>query len=240
MVAERPLADEMGAVFARVSGLLLSEEVVDTGLTLLTTVAADMFAGTAGAGITLVDEHGNRLTAAATDPIVEHADRLQYELGQGPCLTAWEHRAVVRIDDTGQETRWPVWVREAAELGLRSALSAPLVAGAAPLGAMKLYGTGPGAYGERDEHRLTMFASEAAILLANMRTAHDAQRISDRLRDSIRARDVVTLAKGIIMARDGVDERAAFLTLADTAGQHGHTVRQEGERLARSTIRRRR
>jgi GAF domain-containing protein len=238
MAEELPLADEMGAVFARVSGLLLSEEVVDTALSLLTALAADLFPGTAGAGITLVDEHGERLSAAATNPLVLRADRLQYEMGEGPCLAAWEQRAVVRVDDLGAETRWPAWVRAAAGLGLRSTLSAALVAGATSLGALKLYGVREHAYGEREEHLLTMFATQAAILLANMRTMRDAQRISDRLRDSMRARDAVTLAKGIIMARDGVDARTAFLTLVDAARQQGRTVRQEAERLAHSTVRR--
>jgi hypothetical protein len=47
--------------------------------------------GTLGAGITLVDENGQRTSAAATDEHVEHADRLQYELDEGTlsdCLGA--------------------------------------------------------------------------------------------------------------------------------------------------------
>jgi GAF domain-containing protein len=178
------------------------------------------------------------VTTAATDEVVRRADDLQYELGGGPCLSAWSDRVTVRIDDVSRDARWPEWARAVAELGLRSSLSVPVVAGVTSLGALKVYATEPGAYGRREEQLLAMFATQAAVLLANMRTTQDAERVSDRLKDSLRGREVITLAKGIIMAREGVDERTAFLALADLAQQHGTTLRQTAERMARSTVRR--
>src|SRR5688500_5012784 len=104
-----PLADELAAVSARMSGLLLSRETVGTALDLVTSLAGEALAGTAGAGVTLLDEHGRRTTAAATDPVVEHLDGLQYDLREGPCLTAWEQRHVVRVDDIAEDDGWPRW-----------------------------------------------------------------------------------------------------------------------------------
>jgi Stage II sporulation protein E (SpoIIE) len=98
MAVELPLVEELGAVFARASGLLLSREVVRTALSLITSLAEEAFPGTGGAGITLLDEHGARVTAAATDAVVERADRLQYQLGQGPCLAAWERPLTAGVD----------------------------------------------------------------------------------------------------------------------------------------------
>lgn len=240
MTAELPLADELGSVFARVSGLLLSREVVDRALALLTTLTKETFPGTSDAGITLLDEDGNRVTAAATDALVEEADLLQYELGRGPCLTAWEQRTVVRIGDIAEDDRWPEWAQAAAALGMRSLLSAPVVAGSDALGAVKVYAAQPRAYDDRDAHRLTLFATQAAIFLVNLKTMRDAERISEELKDSLRGRDAIALAKGFIMARDGVDERTAFLALVDLAQQESRPVRQVAERLAHSTVRRRR
>lgn len=240
MTAELPLAQELGAVFARVSGLLLSRETVAKALSLITTLAKDTFPQTSGSGITLLDEHGERVTAAATDAVVEHADSLQYELGEGPCLTAWDLRTVVLVADATEDDRWPAWRSAAAEVGMRSVLSAPVMTGPEAFGALKLYSTRPAVYTEREAHRLTLFATQAAIFLANMKTAADAERISEKLRNSLHGRDVVTLAKGIIMARDSVDERTAFLTLVDLAQQESRPLRQVAERLAQSTIRRRR
>lgn len=230
--------DQLAAVFARMSGLLLGSDTVSVALALITGLAAEMVPRTAGAGITLTDPSGERMTAAATDDLVEQADAVQYELGLGPCLTAWADRVLVRIDDLAKDERWPSWSRRAAALGLRSSLSLPLVAGTRSLGAIKIYAVHPHAYKDREEHLVTMFAAQAAMLLANMRASEDAERASGLVVQSLHSRETITLAKGIVMARDGVDERTAFLTLAHTARQQHATVREAAEKLSRSTIRR--
>jgi GAF domain-containing protein len=240
MPAEMSLTDELGAMYARMSGLLLSRETVGRALLSITSLAAEVFAGTAGAGITLLDEHGERATSAATDEVVERLDSVQYQLGEGPCLTAWQEGTTVRIDDLREERRWPRWTGAVTGTGVRSALSVPLVAEADGLGALKVYATRPGSYGDREEQLLAMFATQTAILLANMRTAQDAEHLTDALIEALQARDALSVAKGIIMGRDGVDERTAFLTLVEDAGRQGRTLRDVAQDLARASFRRRR
>lgn len=239
-MAAQPPAQELGALFARVSGLLLSRETVDTVLRLITSVALETFPGSRGAGLTLLDEHGERVTAAATDPVVEAVDEIQYRLGQGPCLDAWQQRTLVRADDLRTEQRWPDWSPQAAHYGMRAVLSAPLVTEAQALGAIKVYATQPDTYGRREERLLPMFATQAAILLTHMRTAKDAEHVSDSLAEALRTRDVLSIARGIVMQRDGVDERAAFLALVESAERQRVTVRQAAEELIRTAPRRRR
>ncbi|UGT61599.1 GAF and ANTAR domain-containing protein [Nocardia asteroides] len=235
-----PAAEQIAAVFARMSGLFLTADTVETAQSMITALAAEMVPHAAGAGISLLDPGGERISAAATDEVVRRADAIQYELGSGPCLTAWADRVVIRIDDLTTDERWPVWSRSAAELGLRSSLSAPLVTGSSALGAIKIYATEPFAYGPREEHIATMFAAQAAMLLAHRAAATNAERVSAYVADSLRSRELVALAKGIVMARDGVDEQAAFLILANSAQRQRMTVLQVAERLAASTARRRR
>src|SRR3954468_17217299 len=91
-----PLTEELAAVFARMSGLLLSQETVDTVLGLITSLAAETVPGSGGPGVPPGDEGGHRTAGAATDPLVERADALQYELDEGPCLAAAAVRQVVR------------------------------------------------------------------------------------------------------------------------------------------------
>jgi GAF domain-containing protein len=233
-----PLADELAAVSARMSGLLLSRETVGTALSLVTSLAGEALPGTAGAGVTLLDEHGRRTTAAATDPVVEHLDRLQYDLGEGPCLSAWEQRHVVRVDDMTEDDRWPRWTAAARKSDMRSALSAPLVAGGDALGAIKVYGREPGAFGERDEYLLTMFAAQSAILVANVRSFENARNVSEALADALRARDVISMAKGIVMAREHVDEGTAFAVLARSSHEENRKLRDLASAVVRSTVRR--
>src|SRR5207249_2376067 len=85
---------EIGWALSQMAGLVLSRETVDTALELVTSLAATTTAGTLGAAVTIVDEHGKR-SLAASNQAVERADALQYEFDEGPCLTAWRTRELV-------------------------------------------------------------------------------------------------------------------------------------------------
>src|SRR3712207_6176725 len=135
MVEDAAVAGDFTDALIRMSGVLLTRESVNTVVELVTTLAAATLPGTTGAGVSLVDQSGKR-TTAASDPIVEQADFHQYELEEGPCLSAARDRGLVRIDDLHSERRWPRWREAVAELGLRSVLSAPLMAGDESIGAM--------------------------------------------------------------------------------------------------------
>lgn len=162
----------------------------------------------------------------ATEAVVERLDGLQYELDEGPCITAWADRTAVRRED-----RWPRWTPAAAATGMRAVLSAPLVAGDEALVALKVYSHRPDVYHEHDEHLSTMFAAHSAVLLAHVRSCEDARRTSEALRSSLRARDIVNMAKRVLMAREGVDEPAAFLLLSTRAEQERRSVPELAESL---------
>ncbi len=240
MTSEARLAGELTAVYARMSGLLLSEETVATTLRLVTTLAKDTIPGTVGAGVSLMHERGHPTSAAASDSVVDQADSLQYGLDQGPCLAAWVERLVIRIDDTRTDQRWPRWCRGAVALGMRSSLSAPLLSAEGALGAIKVYSDRPNAYDEWSEHLLGSFAAQAAILLANVQSYEDAQRVADGLKQALRSRDLIGTAKGIVMARDQVDEDTAFATLVGISQRQNRKLRDVAEALVRSTSSRRR
>jgi GAF domain-containing protein len=238
MISQREpsdVASELAGAFARMSGLLLSEQTVQTSLSLITSLAQETLPGTVGAGVTLLDEQGHRTTSAASSPVVEQADRLQYELDEGPCLASYGERRVVRIDDLLAEDRWPRWVDAVRPLGLRSSLSVPLVAGDVTRGAVKVYSDRPGAYGERDERLLTMFAAQAAVLVANVQAHEAAGRLSDQVKSALRDRDVIAMARGVLMEREQVAEDAAFRMLVSLAVQRGAPMGTVASELLRST-----
>ena len=72
------VGDSAGSV-ARLSGVLISRETVATSLVLVSSLAREAIVGSTGAGVTLIDG-GRRLTAAASDAVVERADGLVHEL----------------------------------------------------------------------------------------------------------------------------------------------------------------
>jgi GAF domain-containing protein len=232
-----PLADELSGVFARMSGLLLSEDTVERSLSLIGALAQETVPGAVGAGVSVIDER-NRRSSGSTDDRVRRADALQYELDEGPCLTAAATRELVRIDDLAEDARWPTWAAEVAAHGLRAAMSAPMVAGEVSLGAIKVYAEQPRTFDAHSEQVLTLFAAQAAILVANMQTAERARRLSEGMRAAIHSRDVVSIAKGMLMGRHSVDEDTALGMLLARSEADGITLPDAAQKTVGSAVRR--
>jgi GAF domain-containing protein len=220
---EQPV--ELPPALRQLAGLVMSQETVQTALELVTTLAETVTPGTVGAGVTLVDEHGKR-SRAASNQAVEQADALQYELDEGPCLTAWRSRQLVRMDDTTTDPRWPAWSSAVSKLGVRSVVSAPLVVADEGIGAIKVYSDRPAAYDQHAEQVMALFAAQAAILLANTQSVQEARRLSRQLAEALRSRDAIGRATGVLLARGAADESAAFTVLTDAAQRSGRTVEE--------------
>jgi GAF domain-containing protein len=220
-------------LFARLSGLLFSEETLQSALDLTVSLVREVLPGTAGAGVTLMKE-GMRLTAAYSDEITNVADLLQYDLDEGPCLSAWREALPVRIDYMPEEQRWPRWAPAAAALGMRSSISVPItVRDNVPMGAIKAYSRHRNAYDDHDTKVLSMFAGQAAIVLANVQRYEDAQQLSDRLKGALRSRQLIAQAMGVVMQKEGLDEEGAFASLRKLAAGEYKTLQQvAGELVA--------
>jgi len=224
---------ELAALLDQLGSVLLSTETIGTTIELVTLLASETIPATAGAGLTLVDSQGKR-SMAASNPLVRQADLMQYELDQGPCLTAWGDQATVRIDDVPTETRWRRWCAAAAALGLRSMLSVPLVAGGNPTGAIKVYSHQRHAYDAHAERVLSLFARQAAILLANSRALTDARDASGHLTAALLNRDIIGQAKGVLIAQGAPDEQAAFTMLAAASQRSNLKLSEVARQLVES------
>jgi GAF domain-containing protein len=219
---------ELQAVFARVSGLLLTEHVAGPAIAKIAQAAFETIPGSIGAGATLIDAQGRPTSKASTSAVVEEADELQYQLREGPCLAAWAGAATVRVDDATTETRWPKWSVASAQSGLLSCLSVPLLLpggnGTRPaeaIGALKVYSDRPNAFDAGSERLLELLATPAAAMLANIQARESAEQLSGALKESLHSRSVIDMAKGVLMERLNLDERGALRALTDRSRQEG-------------------
>ena len=62
------------------------------------------------AGITMLVD-GKPATGVFTDPEAPEIDVAQYDTGHGPCLDAFRHQRVYRIDSIADDGRWPEFAR---------------------------------------------------------------------------------------------------------------------------------
>lgn len=145
MAKKLPL-DELSGAIGRIRRLLLTEEKVDAAVEPLARAIKDSIPGSIGAGVSLLDVQGRRTSYGATDRVVEQADALQYDLGEGPCLTAWASEECILVDDVRTDDRWPRWSAAVQSLPIRSVVSTPLVADGETLGALKVYAALPAAF----------------------------------------------------------------------------------------------
>lgn len=158
------------------------------------------------AGLILLHGRGRVESAVTTDDRVAQADRMQTDLGEGPCVQAiWQHDAFI-IEDTSSDARFPNWGPKAAELGLRSILSVRLRTMNSTVGALNLYGNKPALFDEDDLDIVDIFARHASVALASARE-------EDGLRQAIGARHLIGQAQGILMERYGLDPERAFALL---------------------------
>jgi GAF domain-containing protein len=150
---------------------------------------------------------GKLIPQATTGRAPQLLDTKQQETGQGPCIEAAREQTLICLNDLQQDPRWPEFSAEAQACRVSSMLCAPLWINQRTLGGLTLYAAQPRAFSEHDERIVELFATLAALALA------EAQR-TDHLRAALVNRDVIGQAKGIIMERYKINPDAAFSTLA--------------------------
>ncbi|PNI07357.1 histidine kinase [Arthrobacter sp. AFG7.2] len=223
--------DELTITIGRIRGLLLTEEKVDRAVHLLAQAIKESMPGAAGTGVSLLDREGRRTSSGFTDGLVKQADTAQYELGEGPCLTAWATEQVVVIDDVHTDERWPAWRTAVEALPVRSVVSAPLLAGKDALGALKIYSAVPGQYDESTGATLSLFAGTAATLLAHIQATEAPLRMTEQLKAALASRDTINQACGVLMERQGISQDMAMQQMIKNARMAGVPLDEISENL---------
>ena len=174
------------------------------------------------AGVNLYD-HGAFVPQAVTGEPPQVLDVLQQETGRGPCIDASREQVTIRVDDMVTETRWPEYTGRALALSVASMLCVPLCVNEHQLGSVSLYATDRAAFTLADEYVARLFASQAALALAE---AHRA----DQMRQALSSRDIIGQAKGILMERHRITADEAFRLLS----KHSQQVNRKLADVARA------
>ena len=136
-----------------------------------------------GAGVTLIAPGEAPRYVAASDPAALRFEQLQAELGQGPCMTAYESGHAVAVPDLRDEARFPLFAHGALEAGLAAVFTFPLRHGAGRLGALDLYRGTPGPLGDAELRTAQVLADVASAYLLNAQAREDALAVSEQFRD---------------------------------------------------------
>ena len=164
----------------------------------------------ASASVTLVAA-GRPLTMAATDEVATEMDQAQYDMDDGPCLTAARQERTFRIEDLAAHDRWPMLREVGRRHGVASTLSVPLQLEDADMyGAVNLYSTARHGFSDDDATLAEGFAQQAAVVVANVVAYWAAFDLSRNLKAAMEHRGVIEQAKGIMMAATRCSPDEAF------------------------------
>jgi GAF domain-containing protein len=170
-------------------------------------VAQDSLSGFDQIGISLMDRKGNVQTKAATGELVWTLDKIQYELGEGPCVETLHDKVIVEAPDLRHDQRWPRYVPRAVAEGLKAQLAVKLyLDDQGTLGGLNIYSTTREDIDPEAVHMAELFAAHAAIALGY---ARDRQNLNEALH----SRKVIGQAIGIVMERYHLTEERAFAFL---------------------------
>jgi diguanylate cyclase (GGDEF)-like protein len=134
-----------------------------------------------GAGVTLISSGRAPHYIAASDESALRFERLQTELGEGPCLLAYESGSSVSVPDLRTDDRFAGFGPAGVEAGLAAVFTFPLRHDSGRLGALDLYRDTPG---ELDPHDLAVAQTLADVVTAyllNAQARDDARERSEQL-----------------------------------------------------------
>jgi hypothetical protein len=183
-----------------------------------------------GTGISVMTADGTRGAGAASDPVSERVEELQFTLGEGPCIDAFAARRPVLAADLADTAsyRWPIYAPAAHLEGIRAVFAFPLQIGAVRLGVLDVFRdrTGPLTGPE--------LRSAFAFAEVTMEALLDLEENGDAVLD-VGHRAQLFQAQGMVMMQLGVSIGEALVRLRAYAFAENRRL----EEVARDVVERR-
>ncbi len=177
-----------------------------------------------GGGISLVSHAGMREPLYGSDAAADTIERLQFTVGEGPCVDAFASGSPVLVDDldaadSGLRTRWAMFLPEAAKADIRAVFAFPMRIGAISVGAVDLYRRTPGPLDDASLAKILTTVDALSLMLLRMDGNPDDGLSTEQLGSM-----AVHRAAGMVMAQLGTSIGEALLRLRAAAYAEGAPV----------------
>jgi transcriptional regulator with GAF, ATPase, and Fis domain len=229
--------DGLLAGMERLASLLSPHEAFEATLQRIAEFSATAIMGSDRIAVSVVAE-GRRVALFASDQDVRDAESLQYELGEGPTLTAISERQVTGSGSLGGDPAWPRFGSTVARTGLHSVLVAPMVLPDSVVGAVSVYAGHKNAFDDRSIRRAQRCALPAAAVVQNLHVLHQSQVQVKQLSDALKTRSIIDQAIGIIRSRNGCSADEAFQRLRKISNTERTKLVDVAENVVERSVRR--
>jgi hypothetical protein len=187
------------------------EDVLEQVVNAIMSVAQDVDV----VSVTLRSPDGTFHTPVATHSVGQILDQCQYDLGEGPCVTAAMNPGpgFAAWPESDVTSPWPRFTQAARKEGVEAILSLSLLPMPQPprlSGALNLYSHSPAGLDTVDKDAILLLATHASLALAGTEAVTTAKLREAQLRQAIDSRDVIGQAKGILMGRRNISADEAF------------------------------
>jgi hypothetical protein len=150
-----------------------------------------------------------------TDKVSKLIEELQFTLGEGPCVDAFQHDRPVLEPDLAQpgSLRWFAFAVPAVAAGVRAVFGFPLQVGAVRLGALNLYRDEAGPMSDEQHADALVMADVSAAAVLMMQASASPGKLALELESGSDFRYVVHQASGMVAVQLDVSIAQAMIRL---------------------------
>jgi len=195
--------------------------------------------GMSGAGIMLMSGDVPRGSVCTTNDVSDLIEQLQYDLGEGPCVDAYNlHRPVLEPDlATPKTVRWLGFASPAVKAGVRAIFGFPLQIGAVRLGALNLYSDRPGPLSDDQHADALVMADVVAEAILVLQANAPPGKLAAELETGANFQYVVHQASGMVAAQLDVSVGQALIRLRGYAFGNDRVLTDVAEEVVARTLR---
>jgi hypothetical protein len=189
-----------------------------------------------GAGIMLRSSGASLGSVGMTNAVSALIEELQFMLGEGPCIDAYNLEVPIAEPDlTDPMRRWPGFTPPVLKAGVKAIFSFPLQAGAVCLGALDLYRDQSGPLSDDQHADALVLADVVAESVLTMQADALPGTLSSELTHVTEGLNVVHQAAGMVSAQLAVSVDDALVWLKAHAFANDYRISD----LARDVVERR-
>jgi hypothetical protein len=171
--------------------------------------------GVKGAGVMLMSGDIPSGSLCTTDEVSHLIEELQYTLGEGPCVDAYQQNAVVTEPDLADPVtrRWPAFTPPAVQAGVRAVFGFPMRFGSVRLGALNLYRDVAGPLTGEQQADALVVANVAARWVLEAQAGAPADTVAEELEVGAEFHFAVHNAAGIVSVQEAISVTEALIRL---------------------------
>jgi GAF domain-containing protein len=190
-----------------------------------------------GAGLMLADAEHHLRNVAVSDERMGRLEELQVRHHEGPCIAAFDDKALVAAQDLADEYRWPTFSDAAVAQGIRAVLASPLPYNQDAVGVVAVLSEDRRPWAAEAELALLAFTDLAALLIASMMIGQQHSELAAQLQSALNSRAVIEQAKGVLIGQQGLSAHAAYEQLRAQARAERRKLVAVSADLVRSAAR---